>query len=1031
MHGHQDPRLDQVIVGPSRSESFEQSKSEASYKKITQDPKLAESNPKLPTKRQLAEVVPDTFIPPAPEYIKQYVAWEKKHEAWEKNGKKGAKPRKPRKPRNRKSDPYYEFSGGKEGGAKGPGPFGGKYQIKYTVNSEGKAEPLKQETDEENIKIQPVLFKRETDYIGKEYKENANVGAVIAEFVGTRIMQGLCNDPDDLVGTVKLVAIDGKEIPDPTGNNIYIASFFEDNYKDLYKVMGEKSRPNALLNKASALFGRDSFKKLTVKGDKGEILIISDGNGNVVQIPHGIHGHLARSLLIGDYDVHTGNFGVVGTGSKRRLVRIDMGAALIGVDSKELSDYADMYESRSPVTCEYKVIPSGKQPVNNFTALPPEIRVNPSLAEALLESSKASVVKPIEDAMKEVDHYYGYEPIKKFAEYLGMEVQEYQVTSSQEYQVTSSNEEEKKKQEQEKERAKKQELIKKIKSFLITKLKARQQSLVMQAAEIEMNLLFSNNYASDSAFNEKFKKLVIKYPHYFLQSPNEWKFRDTTSNQSEKITRIKQEINKEEFEQLIVAIAEKDEKIIPATDVDTDFDPSLYEALLRRTKVKEDKEILESARWTLLEKIAALKIDDNDEKEKNKWMYRVANELVLICYEISKKKPNAQQKLEKTINRWATILRMIRKLRKDNQALADAIQEGFFFAASHTKNDKIIEFFSEIDHANPMNNSYTNSEQKSLQEKEREKLREEIKSKLEKIEYVDEEKEVVENSNATDSCSLRETPKVERKEQVNEKSKSEDTAPSGDGDKDVETQDKGKGKVNEDSDSEDIHEEVTKKDINDLKGTVESNDPEVHVTTGGDGDEDKDNSDNKSEDLSTRPTTTTTNPQLNNNEPRPNFFKRHWKKIAIGVGAFLLLGGLAAAGVVTFGAVPAFAAGIAVAVGVTTLAIGPTVAAAIGFSAIGVVSAAAGVVSGVGAGKTSDIIKKLRNRAAQAVIQSQQPPASRSGTTIGSSHRNTIVGPSQPQKTVSRSNSMIGSPSQSDSSDNIPSTPIRRTISVS
>lgn len=133
----------------------------------------------------------------------------------------------------------------------------------------------------------------------------------IAEYIASKIFNAIA---PGLGAEIRLT----HSKADASGSNPYIASRFFKNYQDFYMEMGYSKRSSlkeALL--PSLVFGsQNSFKEvLTKKNNAGEY-VYQDYELIV-----------AISLLISDFSLHSGNIGVVIDAKKKKLVRIDFGAA--------------------------------------------------------------------------------------------------------------------------------------------------------------------------------------------------------------------------------------------------------------------------------------------------------------------------------------------------------------------------------------------------------------------------------------------------------------------------------------------------------------------------------------------------------------------------------------------------------------------------------------------------------------------------------------------------------------------------------
>ena len=191
----------------------------------------------------------------------------------------------------------YVKIGGKSGGANQPGLHGGVYIHPYKITEDG----------EPKTKLQMILFKQDTKKHFITKKKTIHHDKNIIEFVCGRIMNTLIGDLASSIffataptsANEKLNLPDQgekKADPDATGENVYIGSVFYDNYKDLFAELKFKKRTPFMevLNNKKFIDGfcHEKNGKLECNYDHFNETIIA-------------------SAQINDFDVHSGNIGIV------------------------------------------------------------------------------------------------------------------------------------------------------------------------------------------------------------------------------------------------------------------------------------------------------------------------------------------------------------------------------------------------------------------------------------------------------------------------------------------------------------------------------------------------------------------------------------------------------------------------------------------------------------------------------------------------------------------------------------------------
>jgi hypothetical protein len=333
----------------------------------------------------------------------------------------------------------------KKGGANDSGKFGGEYIIDGKKN----------------------LVKREKD-------ESKNM----AEFMGSKLFQNLSPGYGADVRFAKFR--DDEEI--------YVASEFFDDFKDLYKdaygnLGGKvpKDRPRMVdsWNKTSFING---LKKGEYKGF-AEIMPLS--------------------LLMGDFDVHWGNVGAVGEkGPGKKLVRFDFAGSFDNLED-EIHPNSDL--KHMPLKLGKKPTkPLETQPTNHFKEYPLEMKLDPKFIEELKCVSKSDIKQTIQKGIAELKKYYSEDKIIAFGKKAGI---------------------------------KDPQNIKDVEDGLIDKLKNRQKSLKNFATELEIAKCLKKtegqwslgSYKNSSDVNVGFEQVVRDNPKYFkkaIESGQDLHFRD-------------------------------------------------------------------------------------------------------------------------------------------------------------------------------------------------------------------------------------------------------------------------------------------------------------------------------------------------------------------------------------------------------------------------------------------------------------------------------------------------------------------------
>jgi len=260
----------------------------------------------------------------------------------------------------------WERQGKKEGGARGAGDDGGVYKNKAT---------------------------KVTALIKKDDKIEFN----IAEFLGSQLFAA--TEPGS-GATVQLMVTgtNSSKIPGD-GSNVYVRSEFFENYTDMFKDMdrnmSEEDRPNQHFRKDGRplLFGtREIFSSTLSKAFRQESYQDFDKIA-------------PTSLLMGDFDIHPGNIGVIRNGSEKpRLVRIDYGWA-----------FSNLTKDVHPHSVS-KHLP-GMGPTNHFREFPISLKLTPEFVAGLDRSANVDMEKVLDKSFADLEKCYNQEALAKWAKH--------------------------------------------------------------------------------------------------------------------------------------------------------------------------------------------------------------------------------------------------------------------------------------------------------------------------------------------------------------------------------------------------------------------------------------------------------------------------------------------------------------------------------------------------------------------------------------------------------------------------------------
>lgn len=316
--------------------------------------------------------------------------------------------------------------GEKEGGARPSGDFGGVYKSKNKT----------------------ALVKQD------------NCAQDIAEFLGARIHNATVLDHSPQLHLAKISKSDNNT--EKSDSDIYLISVFFNNYKDLYKDIYTEESIAVPKDRPRAVGSVGSEKIMFRKGLK------DNGYTGFPQV-------MVTSLLIGDFDVHWGNIGVVrNANQKPKLVRIDFGAAFNSLKG-EIAPHS--ISQHLP----------GFGPTNHFREFPREMKLNDNFIKELERVAKIDLSPAIDNAFEELESFYSPQALKQFGKRLG-------VTFNDGENISTT-----------------------IKNHLSDIMKERQTSLKNFATELKIDLCISKDPQNDEWIldNDKFERIIQENPKYF------------------------------------------------------------------------------------------------------------------------------------------------------------------------------------------------------------------------------------------------------------------------------------------------------------------------------------------------------------------------------------------------------------------------------------------------------------------------------------------------------------------------------------
>lgn len=340
----------------------------------------------------------------------------------------------------------WNFLKPKGGGANEAGEHGGVYQ-----SSDGKI----------------------TAMIKKEASSSKN----IAEFLGSQIFEAISSGNG---AKVNLIAPDDFNKSKAVDSQIYVKSEFFENYSsdmyvDMDKHMSAKTKP-------SSWFRKDGGRPLFM-GARNKLFRTLENAFKEIKYQN-FENIMPASLLIGDFDIHVGNIGVIRSPKNSealpKLVRIDFAGSF---DNLTNNIYPHSRMRHLP----------GFGPTNHFREFPSKLRRSPEFGNNLIAASEIDLDKTIDKSFDELTKYYSNEAIAEFAK--------------QAMPKKFNNKKSKEIRPEE------------TKTSLIDTMKKRQESLKEYGLEIKLTNLISKKYSLPyyEVQKEELKNLMKEHPKYFQE----------------------------------------------------------------------------------------------------------------------------------------------------------------------------------------------------------------------------------------------------------------------------------------------------------------------------------------------------------------------------------------------------------------------------------------------------------------------------------------------------------------------------------
>lgn len=241
------------------------------------------------------------------------------------------------------------------------------------------------------------------------------------------------------------------------------------------------------------------------------------------------------SLLVGDFDVHSGNYGVVtDADGKQRLVKIDHGAAGNNIElyDGKIHMHSHSHHMKFHFTNKFLRKRFTGGPTNHFREFPRTLKISLPFANEIDSQvdkmDKDEFHKCIDASLDRTAKFYGARPILDFTRRLGVSAEE----AVEKYRVDLKRIEKEKKELDETSEAYRDlvsqeqwiqpKIVEASKHFLKKFMEQRKQALKVLSLEIRLSLcikrkpdtLLPDFYIADQ---KAFRKLVLNNPLYFTQ----------------------------------------------------------------------------------------------------------------------------------------------------------------------------------------------------------------------------------------------------------------------------------------------------------------------------------------------------------------------------------------------------------------------------------------------------------------------------------------------------------------------------------
>lgn len=351
----------------------------------------------------------------------------------------------------------WKFLKSKEGGANESGEYGGVYE---RVDGDTKAMIKKESFPAKNI----------------------------SEFLGSKIFEAISPGNGAQVSILAPNRLEDKisrgEKSKNTDSNIYVKSEFfknysDDMYVDMDKYMSPATKPNSWFRKNG---GRPLFMGI-------RNLVYRTYDKAFEQLKYqGFEKVMPASLLIGDFDIHAGNIGIVRDTKTPNLlpqmVRIDFAGSL------------DKLTNKIHPNSRMKHLP-GFGPTNHFREFPSYLRRNnPEFADSLLAASKNNLDSTIDKSFEEISKYYSNDALTAWAKQAMPKI----FNNKKPQEVTPEE----------------------IKNSFKTIIKKRQESLQEYGLEVKLSTLITKKLTAPyyQVDEKKLKTLIQEYPDHFKKIIN-------------------------------------------------------------------------------------------------------------------------------------------------------------------------------------------------------------------------------------------------------------------------------------------------------------------------------------------------------------------------------------------------------------------------------------------------------------------------------------------------------------------------------